>query len=135
MKYSQWVGMACAIILVAACFFPWTFHPDLNKHFTGFFSEQNMYGRPGKLVVIFSSIAFVMYALPKVWAKRVNWLVCAILAAYALKTYILFTACYRGICPVKQPAIYIVLIVPLLMLTAAILPQFRSKQPGEHQAP
>src|SRR5690606_960231 len=42
MKYSQWIGVAASLLLVAACFLPWTWHPDLNKEFTGFFSENNV---------------------------------------------------------------------------------------------
>lgn len=86
-----------------------------------------MYGKPGKLIIILSGIAIVMFAVNKLWAKRVNWLICAILAAYALKTYILFTTCYRGICPVKQPAVYIMLIAPVIMLVMAFLPKVRQQ--------
>ena len=56
MKYSQYIGVAAAIILVGACFLPWAFYPDLNKDFTGFFSEQNNYGRPGKLFSILAPL-------------------------------------------------------------------------------
>lgn len=123
MKYSQWIGILAALALCIACFQNWTYHPDLKTYFTGFFSEQNMYGRPGKLIVGLSVIATVMFLLNKVWAKRANWLICAVLAAYSLKTYLLFTSCYRGICPVKQPAIYVVLIAPAVMLVMAFLPK------------
>jgi hypothetical protein len=123
MKYSQWIGILAVIALCIACFFPLAYYPDLNKYFTGFFSEQNMYGRPGKLFMILGAVAILFFALNKLWAKRANWLVCAIIAAYAVKNFILFTACYRGICPVKQPAVYIMLIAPIIMLIAAFLPK------------
>ena len=51
MKYSQWIGIAAAIMLVIAGFLPWTYHPDLNKNFTGFFTENNVYGKPGNVFV------------------------------------------------------------------------------------
>jgi hypothetical protein len=128
MKYSQWIGIVATIVLCIACFFPWTYHPDLNKYFTGFFSEQNMYGRPGKLILILGAMAITFFALPKVWAKRVNWLICAILVAYAIKTYIRFTSCYVGFCPVKQTAMYIVLIAPMIMLVMAFVPKLEQSE-------
>ena len=133
MKYSQWVGIIAALALCAACFYNWTWHPDLKTYFTGFYSEQNMYGKPGKLIVGLSVIAIIMFAMKKVWAKRVNWIICAILAAYALKTYILFTSCYRGICPAKQPAIYVMVIAPAIMLLMTFLPEFTRS--GNTKAP
>ena len=125
MKYSQWIGIIAALVLIAASFYNWTWHPDLKTYFTGFYSEQNLYGKPGKLIVILSALAITMFLIRKVWAKRVNWIFCAILAAYALKTYLLFGACYRGICPERQPGIWIMLICAVLMLLAALLPDLR----------
>ena len=63
MKYSQWIGSAAAIILVMACFFPWTWHPDLHRNFTGFFSEANNYGKPGWVFTFFAipAIFFFLY--------------------------------------------------------------------------
>lgn len=126
MKYSQWIGILAAIALGVAAFQRWTFYPDLKDYFTGFYSESNLYGKPGKLMLILAGIAIIMFAVNRVWAKRVNWLVCGILAAYALKTYILFTTCYRGICPVKQPAIFVMLLAPVVMLVMAFLPRTAS---------
>ena len=128
MKYSTIIGITAAIALIIACFMPWTFHPDLQKYFTGFYSEQNIYGKPGKLFLILSFIAIVLFLVPKVWAKRTNWLVTTITLAYAIKSYILFTSCYSGICPVKQPGIYLVMISVGIMVIAAILPDLRLKE-------
>jgi len=128
MKYIQWTGLLCAVILGAACFLPWTFHPDLNKYFTGFFSEQNSYGRPGMFIIAVGSIAFLMFAFNKRWAQRTNWVLCAILMAYCIRTYLVYSSCYRGICPIKQPALFIVLLAPILMLVMAILPSVRSER-------
>ena len=92
-----------------------------------------MYGKPGKLIVGLSVIAIIMFAMKKVWAKRVNWIICAILGAYALKTYILFSSCYRGICPEKQPAIYFIVIAPAVMLLMTFLPEIT--RPGNAKTP
>src|ERR1700753_1021731 len=106
MKYSQWIGVAAALLLIAACFMPWAYFPDIQKDFTGFFSEKNSYGKPGKVLIFFCVIQLVLFLLPKVWAKRTNILVSAMTIAFAVKSYILYTACYKGICPEKKAGIF-----------------------------
>jgi hypothetical protein len=122
MKYSQWIGIAAALLLVAACFMPWAYFPDLGKNFTGFFSEKNIYGRPGKVLVFFSVVEILLFAIPRVWAKRANILVTAVAIAFALKSYILYTSCYGGLCPEKRSGIFLVLGSAVITLVAALLP-------------
>jgi len=125
MKYSQYIGVAAAIILVGACFLPWAFYPDLNKDFTGFFSEQNNYGRPGKLFSILAFIASVFFLIPKVWAKRWNLLIGAITVAYAVKSFFLFSACYNTICPERKIGLWIMLFASFLLLVMTFLPDLK----------
>ncbi len=96
MKYSQWMGVAGALLVIAACFMPWAWFPDIQKEFTGFFSEQNRYGRPGKVLIFFSVIQIFLFLVPRVWAKRANIFVGAVAFAWGVKSYILYSACYRG---------------------------------------
>jgi len=126
MKYSQWIGIAAALLLIGACFLPWAYFPDLQKEFTGFFSEGNAYGRPGKVFVFFAVVAIGLFLTPKVWAKRTNIFISALTIAFGLKSYILYTACYRGICPDKRPGIF--LIVPVILLIAAVSPSLPVKE-------
>ena len=128
MKYSQRIGIGAAIIVVAASFLPWAYFPDLNEIFTGFFSEQNRYGRPGLVLIFLSAIMIVLYLVPKVWAKRSNILVAAISFAFCIKCFNLYDACYRGICPDKKAGIYIVLAASIIALAAALFPDLPVKQ-------
>lgn len=84
-----------------------------------------MYGRPGRFFFALGAVAILFFALNKIWAKRANLLVCAFIVAYAVRIFFLFVACYRGICPVRQPGIYIVLIAPAVMLLMAFLPRMK----------
>jgi len=122
MKYSQWIGITAALLLIAACFMPWAYFPDLGKNFTGFFSEKNIYGRPGKVLIFFSVVEILLFAIPRIWAKRTNILVAAVAIAFALKSYILYTACYGGLCPEKRAGIFLVLGSAVITLVAALLP-------------
>jgi predicted membrane-bound spermidine synthase len=58
--------------------------------------------------------------VPKLWAKRASQVTGIIVLAYAVKTYILFTSCYNGICPEKKIGIFIVMISSLLILLAGL---------------
>lgn len=131
MKYSQWIGIAASLILVAACFLPWTYHPDLHKNFTGFFSENNVYGKPGRVFIFFAIVAIIFFITPRVWAKRWNFLVTGIATAFAIRSFIMFSGCYRGICPEKLAGLWIMLIAAIVMLVMAILPDIKLKKSSE----
>jgi hypothetical protein len=128
MKYSQWIGIAASILLIAACFLPWAYYPDLQKNFTGFFSEKNMYGRPGKVLVFLAVVALILFLIPRIWAKRTNMLLGAVTLSFSIKSYILFVSCYKGICPDKEAGIFLILIAPAIMLLSAILPDIKLKE-------
>ncbi|AEW00421.1 hypothetical protein A4D02_24145 [Niastella koreensis] len=125
MKYSQWIGIAASILLVIAGFLPWTYHPDLNKNFTGFFTENNVYGKPGYVFVWMSIITIVFFAIQRVWAKRWNMFICALVLAYAIKSFIMYSGCYRGICPDKLAGLWIMLVSAALMMAMALFPDMK----------
>jgi hypothetical protein len=131
MKYSQWIGVAAAIVLVIACSLPWTYHPDLDKNFTGFFSQNNIYGKPGYAFIVLSVIASVFFLIQKVWAKRANMFFCAIVVSYAIKSFIVFSGCYKGICPDKKAGLWIMLLAAIGMLVMTLFPDMKLKQEGE----
>lgn len=126
MKYSQWIGIAAAVLLVVSCFLPWTYYPDLQKNFNGFFSENNTYGKPGKVFIALATAAMLFYALNKVWAKRCNLLITALTVAYAIKSFILYSGCYNGTCPTKKAGIWIMLLASILMMVMAVFPDGRA---------
>ena len=128
MRYSNRIGIFAALLLITACFLPWVYYPDLDKTFNGFFSERNYYGKPGKLLVFFSVVSIVLFIIKRVWAKRLNVLITVLTFSFAVRSYVLFTACYEGICPLKKPAILLVLIAPLAMLVCSVLPELKLKE-------
>lgn len=128
MKFSQWIGVLACLVLIASSFMKWTWYPDLHKYFTGFYSENNIYGRPGKIFIYLTIVAVSFFVIPKIWAKRWNVLICTIIVAFAIKTFILYTSCYRGTCPEKQPGIWIMLGASILILVCALLPDLKLKE-------
>jgi len=130
-KILSWIGIAACIALIISCFLPWTYYADSNiaseaeRTFTGFFSYQYKYGRPGKFLIFFGLVILVMMVLPKVWAKRTNLFLSAFTLAYAIKTYILFTSCYNAYCPEKRAGIFIMLFSTVVMLVACVFPNMK----------
>ena len=128
MKYSKWVGVIIYIMLIGVCFTPWTYHADLQVYFTGFFSQNNVYGKPGKYFIIFSLICVLLMFIPKVWAKFTHLFFAGIIMAYALKTYHLFTSSYNAYTPEKQPGIYALVALTVLSFVIALLPDMKLKE-------
>lgn len=131
MKYSQVIGIIAAIILMLSGLLNWTWYPDIKEYFSGFYSYNNTYGRPGIAFIALSIIAIIFYLVPRIWAKRWNVFFCAIVLAFAVRTFITFSSCYRGICPEKQAGIWIMLACAALMMVAALLPDLRLTKTNE----
>jgi hypothetical protein len=124
-KILHWAGIIAAVSLIVCCFIPWTFYPDINKTFTGFFSEQNEYGKPAFFLITIALGSLLFTLLPKLWAKRTNMFWCALGVGYAIKTYILYTSCYGAFCPEKRIGIYIMLYSTFIMLIASLFPDVK----------
>ena len=123
LKYLNWIGIAACIMLIISCFLPWVHYADINQNFTGFYSYQNQYGKPGRLFLVLGTLILIFMLLPKVWAKRANHFVSALVVAYAVKSYILFSSCYNNYCPQKLFGIYLMVFCTVLMLLAAAFPK------------
>jgi hypothetical protein len=126
MKYSQRIGIIATVILVISNFLPWTYYPDLDKNFTGFLSEQNVYGKPGYVFIVFGIFAIAFFAIPKIWAKRWNFFMTALILAYAIKSFILFSGCYSGICPTTKAGIWLMLISAVVIIIMAVIPDMKT---------
>jgi hypothetical protein len=124
-RIIYWLGIAACIILIIACFLPWTYHGDVGKNFTGFFSEKNAYGRPGRYLIFFTVIILSLMLLPKIWAKRTNIFMGAVIVSYAVKTYILYTSCYMAYCPEKKAGVFLMLFSSVVIFIATIFPNMK----------
>lgn len=130
--YKFWAGLACVGLIVSS-FLPWAYYPDLDKVFTGFFSEQNIYGKPGKVFVFFGAISLAFVFIDKVWAKRFKLLFAALTLAYLVKTYILYTRCYLNICPEQKYGLYILIASAVGLFVTALLPDLKVHSTEEHE--
>ena len=126
------VGLIASASLIAACFIPWVHYNNINETFTGFhvsrFSTGNYYGRAGLVICVFTSIILLFMFVPRIWAKRTNLFLTAILFAYCIRTYIIFTsALFEG--EVKKKAgIYLIIVLSFIMLASSLFPKLEAKR-------
>jgi uncharacterized membrane protein YjjP (DUF1212 family) len=125
MKYYKLTGLLACLLLTVSCFLPWAYYPDLHKSFTGFFSEQNMYGKPAKVFIFFAISSLILILLNKVWAKRTLIFFAALNIGYLLKTYVIFTSCYNTYCPQKQYGLYLLIISCVVLMVVSFFPDLK----------
>lgn len=84
-----------------------------------------MYGKPGMVFVFFAVASVILIFINKIWAKRTLIFFAALNAGYLLKTYVIFTSCYRGYCPDKQYGIYLLAISCVTLLVVSFFPDLK----------
>jgi hypothetical protein len=117
-----------AAVLIVACFLPWAYYPDIDKIFTGFFSAQDKYGKPGKPILFLAIFSIAFFIIPKIWAKRLNIFIAALAVAFSIRNFTLFAECYHGTCPEKKIGLYLIVISSIIMLIASLLPDMKLKK-------
>lgn len=125
MKYYKIIGVLACVLLAISCFLPWAFYADINKSFNGFFSEQNIYGKPGKVFIFIAVSSVILILIDKIWAKRTLIFLSAINIAYFIKTYVLFTTCYATLCPQKEYGLYLLMASSILLMAVTIFPNVK----------
>jgi hypothetical protein len=128
MRWMKWLGVAAALMLVIACFMEWVYIVSKKITVTGFESTGTHFGKPGAIHLILS-ILFILFSLiPRLWAKRANAAVAALNVGWAIRNYLLISACSGGECPEKQIALYLLLICSAAMMIASWFPDIKIPQ-------
>jgi len=121
MQGSRWIVIILAVILIAACFYPWVMVPGRNVTISGFHSTVNEFGKPGIVHVFLCSACIILILIFKNWSIRAAFFVSTVNIAWAARNFFIISACRAGICPQKQPALYILLagsiLITFLILT------------------
>lgn len=113
MRIMRWISILMAALVIASCFFPWVTYKGGNV-VEGFYSTNQVWGRPGIFHVIFCSLFILLMLIGRLWSMRIAFFVSALNIAWALRNFFLIPACEGGVCPEKHLAIYMVLIASLL---------------------
>jgi len=128
MQSMRWLSILTAAIIITACFFTWVSVDTKNFFIGGFFSSANSrFGQPGILHTAFCSIIILFLLINKVWSVRTAFFVSAFNVAWAIRNYIVISACSGGVCPEKHTGLYTTLIGSILLLILTPLVEVRSK--------
>jgi len=127
MRFSKWPAILAAVMLVAACFYPWVVIGSKQIYIGGFHSNVSDYGKPGIVHLFLCTLCVVFLWVRKAWSLRAAFFISAINIAWAARNFFIISACQGGVCPQKQPALYIVAVSSIL-LTLLIL--FAEPRPG-----
>ena len=123
MKYSQTIGFIAVVLAILVCFMPLVYIESKNLTITGFKADGTRFGRPGMFIVYMGSIAAGLFLIPKIWAKRVNVFLTAMIFAWAVRNYLLLTTCAAGECPEKQVGLFILLAFTAITMIMSFLPK------------
>jgi hypothetical protein len=126
MKYTQTIGIIAALVVLICSFLPWSIVVSEQITISGFETEGTRFGKPGLFLNFFTIIAIVLFLIPAIWAKRTNIFIGAIVFTWSLRNYILVSTCLMGECPVKQPALYTLVIASGLVIVMTLLPKLNT---------
>ncbi len=117
----RWISILMAAIVIAACFFPWVIVESRHLTIGGFYSDVEDLGKPGIIHSLLCSLFILFLLIFKTWSVRIAFILSTINIAWAARNFILVTACGRGECPAKQPALYFLIAGSVLMMITVLL--------------
>ena len=125
MRYSKWLGLAAAVLLVVSCFSPWVIIESRQITVSGVDTAGTNFGKPAYFHFFITFFYVICVMVPRIWAKRLNLVVAALNMGWALRNFILIPACQAGDCPLKQSGLWMVELASLFMLLAAVFPDMK----------
>jgi hypothetical protein len=129
MRWMKWIGLMAAILLIISCFTSWVVIESRNLVISGVDATGTNFGKPGYFHFILTGLFLIFLLTPKIWAKRSNLLIGAVNIAWAIRNFIIITACHMGECPEKKSGIYLAVFASAMMLLSSFFPDIKLKSP------
>jgi hypothetical protein len=131
-KIIQYIAILSSAALIATCFIPWVHYNSINTTFTGFnvkeFATGVNYGKAGRIITIFTSLSLLCTILPFSVPKRINMFVSALLFAYSIRTYVLFTGSLFDGEVEKLAGIYLIVVLSFVLVICSIFPNLKENE-------
>ncbi len=131
-KILHYVAIFAALALIATCFIPWVHYNNIDVTFNGFnvkrFATGVYYGRAGIIITVLASISLLFILIPSIVAKRINMFLCALLVAYTLRTYVIFTGSLFDGEVTKLAGIYLIVLLSFVMVICSVLPYLKKEE-------
>lgn len=126
MRFKKWIGIFVAVSLVLSCFMPWITIESKNIIVSGVDATGTNFGKPGYFHFVMILLFLVFSFIPQLWGKRMNVFVTGLNFGWAIRNYIIISACSGGDCPEKQAGLYIMFFASLLLLLVSFFPDISS---------
>ena len=124
MKWIKRISVLAAFILILSCFFPWVIIESKNITVTGMDVAGLAYGHYGYFIIPLSIIFSTLQLVNKIWAKRLNVAVGALIITISFSCIWIFR-CEYGECPQKQMALYIMFVSAAVVFIGSLLPDIK----------
>jgi len=128
MKYSQYIGILACLVVLICSFLPWSIVVSEQITISGFDTTGSRFGKPGLFLNFFTGISLLFFIIPTIWAKRTNIFLGAVVFAWSVRNYILVSTCLMGECPVKQPALYVLVGASFVVMIMSLLPKINTSK-------
>lgn len=128
MKYSQYIGILACLVVLICSFLPWSIVVSEQITISGFDTTGTRFGKPGLFLNFFTGISLLFFIIPNIWAKRTNIFLGAVVFAWSVRNYILVSTCLMGECPVKQPALYVLVGASFVVMIMSLLPKINTSK-------
>lgn len=128
MQSIKWLSVLTAAMIITACFFTWVSVEEKNYFIGGFFSsESGKFGKPGLLHVVMCTMYIVLLIIDRMWSVRTAFFLSAFNMAWAVRNFVMVSACSGGECPEKHTGLYVILLGSLGILIVTPFIQLRRK--------
>ncbi len=114
------------LLVIWACTQKWVYIETPDKYLGGLTStvDNNLFGRPGLLHINLAILSILFFLIPKLWAKRFNFVITALNIAWAIRNFFAIgMTCRVGICPIKEMPIYVIFFGSFIIFIMALLPK------------
>ncbi len=127
MKYSQLIGIILGLMLITVCYFPWSYIESKDIMVTGMSAPGTNFGKPGLMNIYVTVASIILFAIPKIWAKRTNLFFTMFNMGWSIRNFIILAVQFYGETPVRQWGLYVSLILSILMFIMSLLPKLEIK--------
>jgi hypothetical protein len=115
-------------IVGSLLFYSWVVIESRNITVSGIDASGTNYSKPGYFHFFLTAFFLFFNFMPRLWAKRANLPVLALNLGWAVRNFLIITACQGGECPVKKSGIWLVLLASGLMLVSGLFPGMKLKK-------
>jgi hypothetical protein len=116
----KWIPALVALVLIGTLFFPWVVIESRSMVISGMEATGTNFGKPGAFTLVFASLVFVFSLVPRIWAHRICLFSAALNIGWAIRNFLILSACSGGECPQRQWAFYLYIFSSLFLLIAVL---------------